>query len=169
MAASTSSGCADATVLGLRFRPGRAPAFLGVPADALLNANVPLRVIWGGAAERLHAELELTSNTSGALATLQAAVSSRRAAAPATFHRVGRVWAPHAGPRAAISSVSRSARGSTHWRLGSRAAGRRIRLCRPRASCPRLWRLGWAESLPASPGEDLQLVELEVGILDDAK
>lgn len=43
----------EAAVLGLRFRIGRAPAYLGVPADVLLNADVPLRAIWGDAADRL--------------------------------------------------------------------------------------------------------------------
>jgi len=70
----------DATVLGLRFQTGRAPAFLGVHADALLNADVPLREIWGGAADRLQDELESTSGVAAALATLQAAVRLQRAA-----------------------------------------------------------------------------------------
>jgi AraC-like DNA-binding protein len=70
----------DATVLGLRFRTGRASTFLGVPADALLDANVPLREIWGAAADRLHDDLESTAGVADALAMLQAAVSSRRAA-----------------------------------------------------------------------------------------
>jgi AraC-like DNA-binding protein len=70
----------DATVLGLRFRTGRAPAFLGVPADALLNADVPLREIWGAAADRLRDDLESTSSIAAALTTLQTAVSSQRAA-----------------------------------------------------------------------------------------
>ncbi|HLZ28204.1 MAG TPA: helix-turn-helix domain-containing protein [Chloroflexota bacterium] len=70
----------DATLIGLRFRTGRAPAFLGVPADALLNLDVPLRELWGGTADRLHDELEGTSSIADALTTLQAAVGRKRAA-----------------------------------------------------------------------------------------
>jgi AraC-like DNA-binding protein len=70
----------DATVLGLRFRTGRAPAFLGVPADALLNAAVPLREIWGYAADRLRDDLEAAPGVAEGLATLQAAVRSEQAA-----------------------------------------------------------------------------------------
>jgi AraC-like DNA-binding protein len=68
------------TVVGLRFRTGRAPAFLGLPADALLNTEMPLREVWGDAAQQLRADLEATSNTADALATLQTTVSAHRAA-----------------------------------------------------------------------------------------
>ena len=42
-----------ATYVGIRFRPGAAPGFLGVPASALLDRTVPLREFWGGAADEL--------------------------------------------------------------------------------------------------------------------
>lgn len=41
---------AGVEVLGLRMRPGQAGALLGLPADRLLDANVPLADFWGGAA-----------------------------------------------------------------------------------------------------------------------
>ncbi len=35
------------TVRGLRFRPGGAPAALGIPAEELLDVHVPLEELWG--------------------------------------------------------------------------------------------------------------------------
>ena len=35
---------------GLRFLPGKAPAYLGVPASELLDSRVPLGDLWGEAA-----------------------------------------------------------------------------------------------------------------------
>jgi AraC-like DNA-binding protein len=69
----------DAHVLGVRFRPGRAPAVLGVPADALLNCSVPLRDIWGDDAERLDEALQRTTSVHEGLQALEAAVLARRA------------------------------------------------------------------------------------------
>ncbi|MFV2174186.1 DUF6597 domain-containing transcriptional factor [Actinomadura sp. LOL_016] len=40
-------------VAAVRFAPGAAPPVLGVPADALRDGRVPLRELWGGAADRL--------------------------------------------------------------------------------------------------------------------
>ncbi len=39
--------------VGVRFRPGGAPALLGVPADALLDVRPPAAEVWGPDAERL--------------------------------------------------------------------------------------------------------------------
>jgi AraC-like DNA-binding protein len=40
-------------VVGLRFRPGAAPAVLGIPASELRDLRVPLTDLWGPAAQRL--------------------------------------------------------------------------------------------------------------------
>jgi AraC-like DNA-binding protein len=51
-----------ATAAGVRFRPGAAPALLGVPADELLDAHIPLGDVWAGewrAANRLNRETPL--------------------------------------------------------------------------------------------------------------
>ncbi len=68
----------DSPVLGVRFRPGHAPAFLGVPADALLNADVPLRELWSDAAERLTEALEAAPSIDDGLQTMQRAVEQHR-------------------------------------------------------------------------------------------
>jgi AraC-like DNA-binding protein len=72
--------CAE--VVGLRFRPGRAPGYLGVPADALLNADVPLHTVWGDAAARLADDLDRSTSVAAGLALLQAATLERRTEAP---------------------------------------------------------------------------------------
>lgn len=47
----------DASYVGIRFRPGAAPAFLGTGADALVDARVPLFELWGSSALELQARL----------------------------------------------------------------------------------------------------------------
>ncbi|MFD0904020.1 DUF6597 domain-containing transcriptional factor [Actinomadura sediminis] len=42
-----------ASMVGVRFGPGAAPPVLGVPGDAVRDARVPLRELWGGDADRL--------------------------------------------------------------------------------------------------------------------
>lgn len=39
--------------VGVRFRPGQAAGVLGVPADALRDARIPLAELWGADAERI--------------------------------------------------------------------------------------------------------------------
>jgi AraC-like DNA-binding protein len=70
-----------APILGLRFRPGRAPAFLGIPADVLLNQDVPLRELWGDRADRLAEDLEQAPSIADGLLTLQQATISQRSEA----------------------------------------------------------------------------------------
>jgi len=71
-----------APVLGLRFRPGRAPGYLGVPADALLNADVPLHDVWGDTAKRLADDLDGSTSLPGGLELLQATTIARRSDSP---------------------------------------------------------------------------------------
>jgi AraC-like DNA-binding protein len=68
----------DALVLGLRFRPGHAPTYLAAPADALLNADVPLRELWGEPADRLAESLEAAPSLADGLRVLEAAVAQQR-------------------------------------------------------------------------------------------
>lgn len=46
------------SAVGIRFRPGTAPAMLGVPADALRDLRLPLAELWGDDAKRLEDRLE---------------------------------------------------------------------------------------------------------------
>jgi AraC-like DNA-binding protein len=63
---------------GLRFRPGRAPAFLGVPAAALADQRVALDDLWGEQAARgLAGQLATVPGPAAAAAVLAGAVAAR--------------------------------------------------------------------------------------------
>src|SRR6266498_460424 len=57
---------AAATVIGVRFRPGAAPAMLGVPADALRDLRTPLAELWGPAVDRLEERIAGRANDASA-------------------------------------------------------------------------------------------------------
>lgn len=46
------------TVVGASFRPGAAPAMLGIPADRLRDLRLPLSAVWGRDAEQLETSLD---------------------------------------------------------------------------------------------------------------
>ncbi len=62
-----------ARVGGVRFGPGAASAVLGVPADALRDARVPLRELWGAEADRLAERVAGAADRRIALVTAVAA------------------------------------------------------------------------------------------------
>src|SRR5258708_38402521 len=63
---------------GLRFLPGRAPGFLGVPASELLDSRVPLADLWGRApAGRLADRLASAPSPEAAAGVLARAVGDR--------------------------------------------------------------------------------------------
>ncbi len=67
---------------GVRFRPGRAPGFLGAPASEMLDRRVPLADLWGQAdAGRLADELAAAPGPRAAAELLDAAIASRAGAA----------------------------------------------------------------------------------------
>jgi AraC-like DNA-binding protein len=72
-AAAPTNG--DDTFVGIRFRPGAAPGYLGVAASELLDSRVPLRDLWGPSADTL-TQL-LMDEPSFAASTLEAALLSR--------------------------------------------------------------------------------------------
>ena len=57
---------------GIRFRPGAAPAFLGVPADEIRDRRVPLDALWGTADARVLTDR--LSTAAAPTATLERAV-----------------------------------------------------------------------------------------------
>jgi AraC-like DNA-binding protein len=61
----------DATILGIRFQPGAAPAWLGIHAGELVNKRVPLADVWGRRAEELAERLFETGTTHAAFALLE--------------------------------------------------------------------------------------------------
>jgi AraC-like DNA-binding protein len=69
---------------GLRFLPGRAPGFLGVPASELLDSRVPLADLWGKApGDRLADRLVSAASPAAAARVLDHAVAVRAKEAPA--------------------------------------------------------------------------------------
>jgi transcriptional regulator GlxA family with amidase domain len=63
---------------GIRFRPGKAPAFLGAAASALLDSRIALADLWGQAAsERLAGQLDAAASPEGAARVLDCAVAQR--------------------------------------------------------------------------------------------
>jgi len=72
-----------AAYAGVRFRPGKAPGFLGVPASDLLDGRVELSEVWGDApAGRLAEVLAAAPGPEAAADLLDAAVGRRASAAP---------------------------------------------------------------------------------------
>jgi AraC-like DNA-binding protein len=69
---------------GLRFRPGKAPAFLGVPASELLDSRVSLADLWGeAAAARLAERLAAAGSLEDAAGLLDDVIADRAITAPA--------------------------------------------------------------------------------------
>jgi len=66
-------------MVGIRFAPGAADAVLGIPLDALRDQRVPLRELWGSAAEELAEQLARSDQPEQTLAT---AVQERITAPP---------------------------------------------------------------------------------------
>jgi AraC-like DNA-binding protein len=71
------------TVVGVRFRPGAAVAFAGMPASELLDISVSLRDIWGPQADQLSDELADAGSPAMMVATLEREAHKVLAAAPA--------------------------------------------------------------------------------------
>ncbi len=69
---------------GVRFRPGRAPGFLGLPASDLLDQRIDLADLWGeGAVGRLVERLAGTNEPEAAADVLDRAVAGRAGGARA--------------------------------------------------------------------------------------
>lgn len=69
---------AGATVIGFRFRPAAATAWLGVPASEVLNQRVALEDLWGGKARRMAEEVAAARGPEALMAALEDAVARRR-------------------------------------------------------------------------------------------
>jgi len=67
-----------AVLIGLRFRPGAAPPWLGVPASEIVNGRLALQQFWGADARRLADRLGDARTPSDAAATMLAALRMRQ-------------------------------------------------------------------------------------------
>jgi AraC-like DNA-binding protein len=94
---------AGTTVVGLRFQPGAAPAWLRVPMSDIVAARVPLESFWGGEARRLGEWAAEARTAQGvaerlekALALRAARVDPRNATAHSIFQWLGTSRHPEA-------------------------------------------------------------------------
>jgi len=90
------------SVAGIRFRPGAAPGFLGVPASEFRDGHVALAELWRTEAEPLEERLRAAASSEAARAALEEAVARTDPVDPAVGVVV-RVLA--ASPRRPIAEV----------------------------------------------------------------
>ncbi|HZF36188.1 MAG TPA: helix-turn-helix domain-containing protein [Candidatus Angelobacter sp.] len=64
-------------IVGVRFLPGAAPPWLGVPASEIVNDRLPLQEFWGADARRLAARLEETRDPRAAADLMLSALVAR--------------------------------------------------------------------------------------------
>lgn len=64
-------------VVGIRFHPGAASAWLGVPLSEILNARIPLAEFWGGESERLFDRASECGEAKLVAAVLEGALMTR--------------------------------------------------------------------------------------------
>jgi hypothetical protein len=62
----------------MRFRPGAAPPWLGVPASEIVNGRLPLEHFWGAEARRLADRLSGTPDRADSAAVMLSALATRR-------------------------------------------------------------------------------------------
>jgi AraC-like DNA-binding protein len=77
----------DRTYIGVRFRPGAAPVFLGIGSNEMVDSRVPLRDVWGQHAVEL--EQQLFERPQEASALLERALLDRLAVTPEVDPMVG--------------------------------------------------------------------------------
>ena len=68
---------AGAVIVGVRFRPGAASPWLGVPASEVVNGRIALEEFWGADAHRLADRLHETRDPQGGAALILSALSAR--------------------------------------------------------------------------------------------
>lgn len=177
----------EVDLVGVRFRPGAAPAFLRERADVLTGRVAPLEAFWGAAGERLRERIGETPEPAARAAILDEALlrrlgagtgSGARAGVPAAGRGGDRGWASAGDPRlaAAVSALT-AAGGSLPLAelelasgLGRRQLQRRFRESvglSPRTFA-RVLRLRIADRLLRRTPASLAAVALRAGYADQA-
>jgi AraC-like DNA-binding protein len=98
---------AGTTVVGFRFRPGHAAAWLGLPASELVNRRVPLEEVWGLDARRLAEEASEAGDIAALARVLETAVERRRPAVSARvlpMHAVFELLSTGAPPSKSVTA-----------------------------------------------------------------
>jgi AraC-like DNA-binding protein len=95
------------TFVGIRFRPGAGPAFLGTPAIEIVDARPPLADLWRGDAAELADRLSACRTGAEARAALLWAVRRRSDPGPGPDERMEAVVEILSAPRpASLSSIA---------------------------------------------------------------
>jgi AraC-like DNA-binding protein len=154
-------------VIGGRFHPGAAPCLLGLPASELLNQEIPLRQIWGPAADEPSARIGAAANVAAKLAIAERELAARGIAA-----RPGDPLVAAAVRWLARHPAGRVERLSELLDIGSRQLRRRLRASvgyGPK-TLQRVLRLQWLLALAGRDPERPALAALaaEAGYADQA-
>jgi AraC-like DNA-binding protein len=101
---------AGTTAVGVRFRPGVAPAVLGMPVSPLRELRVGMQDVWGAGASHLSERLGEAPDPGARVGILQAAVRARLADGP-PVDRVARavarrLVAPPPGARGGVAGLA---------------------------------------------------------------
>ena len=110
-----------AIVVGFRFRPGHAAAWLGLAATEMLNRRIPLDEIWGREASRLAEEVSAARGVADLVQRLERGLARRaagRARAAALSRRPISFW-----PRARRPARRSSPGWQRSWRSASGHCG----------------------------------------------
>jgi len=104
-------------LVGVRFRPGSAPPWLGVPASEIVNGRLPLQHLWGADARRLAERLCDAQRPGDAAVMMLSALRARQQrtslvdpSAPAVLAALRRDDDTHARVRALADSLDLSER-----------------------------------------------------------
>lgn len=145
-----------AAMMGVHFRPGGAPALLGVPADVLTDAHVDLADLWGAEpAQRLRERLIEAQTMAARFACLEGVLLDRMCTARQPHPAVQAALASFASePHPLVADLARRG-GLSRRRFSSlfRAAvglspkpfGRIVRLQRAHAAVLRAGRVDWSD------------------------
>jgi AraC-like DNA-binding protein len=96
----------QATFVGIRFRPGAAPCFLGIGARELLDQTIPLTELWGRSAELL-AE-RLADAPTPAASVLEPSTAAARVLEGALLERQHALWPADPMVRQVVRDLGRS-------------------------------------------------------------
>ncbi len=103
--AQTEIMAAGATVIGLRFRPAAASAWLGIPASELVDRRVTLEELWGSKVRGLADKINAWQRKDGAIAGLEAILADYAAETPGDAAMAAAYTLIERGPPAGVPLV----------------------------------------------------------------
>jgi len=101
---------AGATVVGFRFRPAAATAWLGLPASETVDRRIPLEAFWGADARRVAAQASEARDIGARVRAIESALTRRAPSIPARrpdMHAAFELLATGAPPGKALIPLAR--------------------------------------------------------------